>query len=327
VVATVVVGDVADGTNRRARLNLTYRSGDGPTRVFVKREGRLLPRLALLALGALEVEARLALAGVDLPLQRPPLYAAAVDRRRLATVVVMEDVTTRSARPNLATDPLTVGEVRSGLAELASLHAAWWDRPPPGPPGLLRPWRLGPAWAPVSRASLVWALHRLRSVGRADLVPVDAGLLERGFRRWAVVAAHGPQVVLHGDPHPGNTYTFPEPTGTLGFYDWQLARTGNWSHDVGYFVVSSLTPADRRQHERALVDGYLHDLRQAGVDAPDPDDAWSLYRQTPAFGLGTWLHTLSGGVFQPVDVCLATIERFAAAYADHDVARTVGGTT
>jgi hypothetical protein len=36
------------------------------------------------------------------------------------------------------------------------------------------------------------------------------------------------------------------------------------------------------------------------------------------FGLGTWLHTLSGGGFQPVEVCLATIERFASAYADHE---------
>jgi len=32
--------------------------------------------------------------------------------------------------------------------------------------------------------------------------------------------------------------------------------------------------------------------------------------------LGAWLHTFSGRGFQPVEVCLATIDRFAAAYVD-----------
>ena len=331
VVAGVDVVDLADGTNRRGRVRLTYRSGEGPERLFVKREGRLLPRLALLALGALEAEARLCLAAAPLPLEHPELYAAAVDRRRLAVVVVMEDVTIRSGRPNHATVPLAVAQVRSGLTALADLHAAWWDRPRPASLAFLRPWRLGPAWAPVSWASLVRARHRLRSLGQAALLPADAdaATLERGFRRWATIAATGPQTVLHGDPHPGNTYTLPDPHlagtgpgGTVGFYDWQLVRAGSWAHDVGYFLVSSLAVIDRRDHERALVHGYLDDLRRAGVPDPDRARAWDLYRQTPAFGLGTWLHTLSGAVFQPVDVCLATIERFAAAYADHGLGRT-----
>jgi hypothetical protein len=317
VVTRVRIGDVADGTNRRAQVGLLYRSGRGPETVFVKREGRVLNRLALLALGALESEAQLFDSGVRLPLEHPTPYAAAVDRRRLATVVVMEDVTLRSARPNGATVPLTVGAVHSGLQGLGRLHAAYWDRPLPEPMRFLRPWRLGRAWAPVSQASLMRALHLLRSGGHASLLPPGAAAttLERRFRRWATVAIRGPQTVLHGDPHPGNTYALPG--GVTGFYDWQLVRTGNWSHDVGYFITSSLGVADRRTHEQCLLRSYLVELGRAGAPAPDFEAAWRLYRETPAFGLGTWLHTLSGGGFQPVDTCLATIERFAAAYADH----------
>jgi len=308
--------DEAEGTNARARVGLRYRSGHGPERVFVKREGSLLNRLALTALGAREAEARLAGCGERLPLEVPDLYAGAVDRHRLAAVVVMEDVTLRGATPHCGAAPLDVDAVHSGLGGLARLHATYWDRPLPTGLAAVRPWRLGRGWAPVSWASLLNARRRLRDLGRSDLLPPCAGPaeVERGFRRWATLATLGPQTLLHGDPHPGNTYGLAD--GTTGFYDWQLVRSGTWAHDVGYFVVSALTVSDRRAHERALLDGYLDWLARLGVPRPDRDDAWRLYRRTPVFGLGSWLHTLSGGGFQPVDTCLATIERFAAAYAD-----------
>jgi len=185
----------------------------------------------------------------------------------------------------------------------------------------LRPWRLGRQWAPVSFASLARAMHVLRSRGHADVLPAsaDAATLERGFRGAATAAAAGPQTILHGDPHPGNTYALGDEV--TGFYDWQLVRTGNWSHDVGYFVVSSLDVVDRRAHERSLLQAYLDELTSAGAPAPAVDEAWHLYRRTPAYGLGAWLHTLSGGGFQPLDECLVTIERFSSAYVDHQTAR------
>jgi len=317
VVSSVAVGAVAHGTNSRARLTLEYAAGAGPATVFVKREGSMLNRLALTALGAREAEADLAAAGARLPLEHPELYAAAVDRRRLAAIVLMEDVTARGATPHDATRPLTVDQVRDGLAGLARLHAAYWQRPQTL--GFVRPWRLGAVWAPVSWGSLLNARRRLRALGRPELVPDDAVTIERGFRQWARTAATGPQTLLHGDPHPGNTYGLPD--GTTGFYDWQLVRSGSWVHDVGYLVASSLAVADRRAHERDLLAGYLDDL---GAVAPDAATARDLYRRTPVFGLASWLHTLSGGGFQPVDLCLATLERFAAAYADHRPASSRG---
>jgi hypothetical protein len=321
VVGAVEVDDVADGTNSRARVRLRYARGQGPERVFIKREGRMLNRLALTALGAREAEARLVGSALDLPLEHPAFYAAAVDRRRLAAVTVMEDVTLRGARANDPTTALGVKQVRDGLLGLARMHAAYWGRPLPEPLAFVRPWRLGPVWAPVSWASLARALHLLRTGGHSRLIPatVDAGVVERGFRGWATLAASHPRTLLHGDPHLGNTYSLP---GDLtGFYDWQLVRSGNWSHDVGYFLVSSLSTGDRRDHERDLLGDYLNELGKArGVPAPNLAEAWDLYRRTPVFGLGTWLHTLSGGGFQPLDVCLAVIERFATAHADHATA-------
>jgi hypothetical protein len=317
VVAAVEIGDLVDGTNSRGRVRLRYAAGSGPQRVFVKREGRLLNRLALTALGAREAESRMAAGGPVLPLEHPAFHAAAVDRRRLAAVTVMEDVTLRGARPNDATVPLAVDQVRDGLLGLARLHAAYWQNPLSKSLDFVRPWRLGRVWAPISWASLARALRLLGSGGHGGLIPagVDAGVVERGFRGWATLAAAHPRTLLHGDPHLANTYTLPG--GATGFYDWQLVRAGNWSHDVGYFLVSCLSVADRRDHERDLLGDYLAELAAQGAPAPSLDEAWELYRQTPVFGLGTWLHTLSGGGFQPTDACLAVIERFATAHADH----------
>ena len=326
VVGSVSVGDVADGTNRRARVELAYVSGEGPASVFVKAHGRVINRLALLALRALETEAQLADSGVALPLESPLFYAAAVTRRRLEVLVVMEDITLRGGRPNDAATPLDLEEVRSGLGGLARLHAAYWERQLPPALSFLRPWRLTRTWTAVSAANLARGLRRYRASVPPGGAPsfLEARTLEAQFRLSAVLAATGPQTVLHGDPHPGNTYAMPG--GLTGFYDWQLVRTGHWSHDVGYFLAGSLTPEDRRQHERELLGGYLEALGQSGVESvPGFEEAWQRYRATPAFGLCTWLHTIAAGSFQPVELCLATLQRFAAAYEDLDTATSLVG--
>jgi aminoglycoside phosphotransferase (APT) family kinase protein len=173
----------------------------------------------------------------------------------------------------------------------------------------VRPWRVGRQWAAVAWAGLLRARHKLRSLGHP--LDVDLGEIERGFRAWAELARRGPQTLLHGDPHPGNTYGI---GASIGFYDWQLVRRGAWVHDVGYFIASSLTVADRRESERDLLTGYLDALgRQAGHR---PEHAWERYCVTPVYGLGAWLQTVAAGTFQPVDTCLVAIERFAAAYRD-----------
>lgn len=208
IVSAVAVEDAVDGTNNRARVRISYAPGSsdhGPESVFVKREGRVMHRLALVALGALTAEARLALSGSDLPIEHPLGFGAGMDRARLAVIVVMEDVTTRGGTPNEATTALPAEEVRDGLAGLASLHAAFWDRPLPGGLGFLRPWRLKRRWAPVSAASLARGVRRLHEAAPGLDLPAgaNAARLERQFRMSATLASAGPQTVLHGDPHPG----------------------------------------------------------------------------------------------------------------------------
>ncbi|MBV9661770.1 MAG: phosphotransferase [Acidimicrobiales bacterium] len=321
-VAHLEVGDTEEGTNRRARVRLSYSAGTGPETVFVKMPGRPLHRLALAALGASGTEAFLAASDLQLPLEHPHLYGGAVDQVRMSAVVVMEDVTDRAGRPNQATMALTPEQVRFGLDGLARLHASLWGRPRPPELAFLRPWRLSRAWAPLSTASLANGVRRLRRSGQSSLVSVDVRVLERQFRASAGLAATGPQTLLHGDPHLGNTYSVGR--DQTGFFDWQLARIGSWSHDVGYFMVGSLSVEDRRAHQDHLLTGYLDTLHRLGVDAPAFDAAWARYCASPAFGLATWLHVISAGTFQSREAALATLERFAAAYDELGTRRWLG---
>lgn len=314
VIGAALVLEAAEGTNRRARVQLAYAKGSGPARVVVKWHGPLLNRLALLALGAHDAEARLAASGISLPLASPRWYGAERAPARLGSLVVMEDVTTAGGRPNDARRPLSLEEVASGLFGLARLHAAWWDRPLPAALDFCRPWRLGRAFAPISAASLARGRQKARRAGLALGREAGALVLERQFRAHAASVATGPQSLLHGDPHPGNTYATPE--GGTGFYDWQLVRRGNATHDVSYFMISSLAPADRRQEERALLGHYRGALSDAGVHPPSEAALWRRHVAAPAFGLATWLHTLSFGRFQDDEVSHVTIARFAAAYRD-----------
>ncbi len=314
-VASATLVELVEGTNKRARFDLSYSKGQGPPSVFVKAPGRLLNRLALSALGALDTEAKLAVGQARLPLEHAELLGGVVGRRCSGSIVLLEDLTTRRASPNVARTALSPAEVESGLSNLARLHGAYFSRPLPVELSFVSYWRLGRSWAAVSGPSLLRARQRLgRLGGRALPRAASVTLLERQFRRSALLAEAGPATVLHGDPHPGNSYRLA--SGQTGFYDWQLIRRGHFSHDVSYFLAGSLSVEDRRQHEKRLLGSYLESLAESGGRPPSFGQMWERYRAGPAFGLCTWLHTLSAGSFQETSDCLAMIERFASAYED-----------
>jgi len=75
VVDTVRVALRDDGTNRRARLELTYSAGSGPPTVFAKAVDPAHAELVALTSG-LYHEPRLFSSGVPLPLDHPTVYTA-----------------------------------------------------------------------------------------------------------------------------------------------------------------------------------------------------------------------------------------------------------
>jgi hypothetical protein len=135
VVDTVRVALRDDGTNRRARLELTYSACSGPATVFAKAVDPDHADLVALTSGLFH-EPRLFASGVPLPLDHPTVYTALIDEERSDFLMIMEDVVTRGGDPRDSTRPMTVEQVANGVRGLARLHSAYWGDRLTGNPAL-----------------------------------------------------------------------------------------------------------------------------------------------------------------------------------------------
>jgi aminoglycoside phosphotransferase (APT) family kinase protein len=129
-----------------------------------------------------------------------------------------------------------------------------------------------------------------------------------------------PHVLLHGDPHVGNSYI--APGDSVSFLDWQGYGTGYWMHDVPYFLIGALDLPDRRACERDLLRHYLARREALGAKMPSVDEVWDDYRRAVIFGFITWLG--NEDVWQLPETNLAQCVRFSVAMIDHDVFRALG---
>lgn len=301
-----------DGSNRRARFELSYGAGTGPRRVFLKAHN---PRHRWVHFrnGNLWNEARLFASGVPLPVDHPVVYRSIVDYLRLDFLLVMEDLALRGADPRDATRPMTVDQVANGLRGLARLHSRYWQTHD----SRLR-------WMKVFRPTAGWqvGLRRRIPTGLArggtalpeDVAKYSGDEILQFWSRYVATLSRGPMTLLHGDAHIGNTYVLPN--GDVGFLDWQVTRRGAWHQDLGHFMIGALTIGDRRAHERDLLAEYRRALELPEDQKPSPEAAWLAYRTTPAYGLGIWLSTLGTDGYQSREISLALAQRFAAAFVE-----------
>jgi Phosphotransferase enzyme family len=324
VVDTVTVVLRDDGTNRRARLGLTYSAGSGPSSVFVKAVDPDHKFLIKLTSGLLH-EPRLFNAKVELPLEHPLVYAAVIDDVDEDFLLVMEDLTVRGADPRDATRPLTVEQAANGVRGLGRMHGRYWGRRVELPElDWLEPFV---PWEGMGAAPLPAALDRLGDDAPASVHALTiGGLIEDVWKPYIRTLTVGPPTLLHGDAHVGNTYLLPD--GTVGFLDWQVARRGNFSLDLGYFLQGALTTEDRRRHERTLLETYRDALELPADEMPSEDEVWTAYRASVAHGLTLWLCTASAGeLWQRPDIALALAQRYSAAYEDLHTAQAIADLT
>jgi hypothetical protein len=299
-----------DGTNRRARLGLTYSRGDGPSTVFLKAADPAHTKLNARTGGVFN-EPRLFLAGVDLPLDHPAVHLVLIDEPNLDFLMVMEDVNQRGGDPRDATRPLTVDQAADGVRGLARLHSRYWGDRLSGVAtlGWVEPFV---AWRGMARGIDV-GIERAGATIPGAVAELGGDRIDATWARFVGTLDVGPPTLLHGDPHIGNTYILPG--DHVGFLDWQVLRRGNHALDLGYFLQGALTVEDRRSGEADLVDEYHRALDLPVGERPSCDEAWLRYRASAAHGLAIWLATAASNWQRP-DVSLALAERYAAAFAD-----------
>jgi hypothetical protein len=311
-VASVEVLERDDGTNKRARLGVTYSRGTGPPVVFVKREGDF--REAHARNGNLFNEPELFASSLQLPVDHPHPYHVVIDRPRLDYAIVMDDVTLRGGEPTDARSPMTVDQVEHGVRSLAALHSRYWDGSGLADQSWLQTWEATPGWRESFRSSVPAGAERARDLLVDLTVTLDA-LIGAALRSIDLFAT-GHVTLLHADPHVGNTYLLPG--NEVGFLDWQVCRRGSWAQDLAYFLVSALTVEDRRSFEERLVAAYREALTVPARATPSVTETWDRYAASHPYGLAVWLATHRSDRAQRPDVCRALIQRFAAAFLDHD---------
>jgi Phosphotransferase enzyme family len=304
-----------DGTNRRARLGLTYDGGFGPGTVFVKTNDPA-HRLVHLRNGNLFGEAQLFASGVPLDVDHPLVHASIVDRRRMDFLLVMEDLAARQADPRDATRPMSIDQVAHGVRGLARLHSQYWGFSGRTHPALrwVQTWEPTDGWQIGLKQRVPIGLDRGGADLPAEVTKYGGNEIVGIWARYVASLSKGPTTLLHGDAHIGNTYVLPD--GDVGFLDWQVVRRGEWSQDIGYFLVGALTENDRQDSEADLVKEYRTSLDLHGGQVPSADEAWLRYRATPAYGLAIWLSTLGTDGWQPRDVSIALARRYARAFVE-----------
>jgi len=303
-----------DGTNKRARLALTYSAGSGPATVFAKAVDPDHAALVALTSG-LYHEPRLFTSGVELPLDHPTVYTALIDEDRSDFLMIMEDVVARGADPRDSTRPMSIDQVANGVRGLARMHSRFWGQRLDTYPTLdwLEPFV---AFEGMQYAPLHIAHERLDETVAPEILALSGtDLFIDIWARYIGTLTRSDQTLLHGDPHIGNTYLLPD--DDVGFLDWQMARRGNWSLDLGYFLQGALTIEDRRSGERDLLAEYRGALELPADEMPSADEVWLRYCASVAHGLAIWMATLSGGdAWQGADICLALAQRYGAAFVD-----------
>ncbi|MGI5218842.1 phosphotransferase family protein [Nocardia sp. CA-290969] len=243
-----------------------------------------------------------------LPVRTPPCVHAAVDETTGHALVLMHDLVEAGAR---FLDPLTgySPERAAGtLDQLAALHAATWDSRQAAYE--MFPPRLASLAGHMTPAKL----QPLLDDGRAAGIPDDVRHADRLLAAMAamdVLSTASERCLVHGDLHTGNIYEMPD--GSAGLIDWQVVQRGHWAQDVAYHLATVLDPGELAGSERDLLGYYLDRLAGYGIEPPDRDHAWWMYRAHLPYGFYLW--SMTRAVDRPIIEHLTG--RLATAVARH----------
>lgn len=141
------------------------------------------------------------------------------------------------------------------------------------------------AWKP--EFALTWD-ERLVAIVQSSLAKInwDDFLQERTTRPWTFV---------HGDFHPGNVlwcWTEDEQTSYPVLVDWQVVGLGSGPQDIAQFLISHMTPCERRACEDRLLRAYYEELVSVKASIAETYSYEDCKRDYVAGGIGRWVWLL-----------------------------------
>jgi hypothetical protein len=210
---------------------------------------------------------------------------------------------------------------------LANIHAQFWDSEQ----------LQGHDWLPDPTHEVIAGYGRLFELTwpmfvntfGANIPREHLGAAERAIVTFTSVVerfAQAPQTLVHGDFRLDNLLFAPhelapddEPVAHV--LDWQLAARGRGPYDLAFFVAGSVTPNQRRLHERAIIERYHGYLQLGGVSGYSLEDCWRDYHWGHVLNLPnpiTAAVAVPPGNERGRQLLAANAERALAAIADFD---------
>jgi hypothetical protein len=234
-------------------------------------------------------------------------------------VLVLEDLVESGAEPIDSGEPITIEHVRAVVEQLARLHATYWESPRlAGDLGWVAPMTGRPGFALLANQ---FRRVRRRFLARADdrRMSSRARNMARLLNEHDIALYHswsdGPQTLVHGDCHAGNTYRLPG--GRAGLLDWQVVFRTRGVREISYLAIPALDRETRRLHEQDLIRRYLEVLEKSGVaEPPTFERAWEDYRFFAHDAWDSVALTLAWSGLHPGDLLEMAFDRASAAVDD-----------
>lgn len=222
-------------------------------------------------------------------LNTPACLYAGIDPANMHGLVIMRDLVSADGAEFLsALTPYSAQDARLSLGQLARLHAL--------------------TGRDTALYRLEWNVRTIERIAAKSMIPLDmlqdlldgprsgplpagiadAGRLHRAIGALSACFAQEPSCLIHGDAHAGNIYRIGDSAGII---DWQLVQQGHWAQDVAYHLCAALSPEDRRDHERDLLDHYLAQREVLDGTTIDREHAWRCYRMAVVYGYYLWAIT------------------------------------
>lgn len=327
-VSAVEIVQQHDGTTGRGLIRLSYHgdvgnrdaiaedhqgSSTAPQTLFVKLPPQDKMQRAFVTaagMGRREVDFYLGPAQY-LPVDVPRCYHAECDARGERYIMLLEDLNSRNCQFRNASRHYSMEYVEQVVSDLGSMHGHFAES---------HRFQSDLNWLspPQFSASGPVLVERALSQHGATQEPLFSEFAEFYLANAAAIHdvwSRGQPTLVHGDVHDGNLYRYQD---RAGFLDWALVSKSSGMRDLGYFLVGSVRPEDRRQHEAGLIELYRSMRRQAGaVEPPSTVDLWQEYRWHAAY---TWLASActlaAGDDWQPLNYVNKSLLRVHEALRD-----------
>jgi hypothetical protein len=247
------------------------------------------------------------------------------------SIVVFEDLMHEGAEFCTGEQSISRDQIEQQLAYLARIHSKFYGDQLHQYPVLEKRQTY---YDLFNRVCDLWSLEERANkgfLGAESVIP--SSVFERYDEIWPLTVkaaemhdSSGSNTIIQGDAHLRNWYILP--SGEMRLGDWQLISRADFSVELNYALVTSLSVENRRAWRDDLLRFYIEKMEEGGVRGLSFDDVEKSTCRQLLIALPWWTCAIKtdGGstVYQPQKETLEMIRRISIAIEDLDALERFG---